>query len=194
MIEIENVADESCFPNLIFRKEIHFREDWVDIWPRKLTELWKCPIFDNSDLNRLTRYQKILSVCSLGCKNLLNFTWNTIKFHNCLLDTTQCSQDLLTVGSKIWRNLLQGLKRNKSSLLWPSWVLQRCRTDHNSSGQKIVWLVICREKIHNHLRPLDVRVQLDSNYFWLERRRLYQAHIDNLHHGHLAPSQLYPRK
>ncbi len=37
MIEIENVANESCSPNLIFRKENHFREDSVDIWPRKLT-------------------------------------------------------------------------------------------------------------------------------------------------------------
>ncbi len=37
MIEIEKVANESCSPILIFRKENSFREDWVDIWPRKLT-------------------------------------------------------------------------------------------------------------------------------------------------------------
>ena len=37
MIEIENVANQSCTPNLIFRKENRFREDWVDIGPRKLT-------------------------------------------------------------------------------------------------------------------------------------------------------------
>ena len=41
-----------------------------------------CPIFDNSASNRLTRYQKILWVCSLGSKNLLNFTWVTMKFHD----------------------------------------------------------------------------------------------------------------
>ena len=37
MIEIENVANKSCSPNLIFRKENRFQEDWVDVWPRKLT-------------------------------------------------------------------------------------------------------------------------------------------------------------
>ena len=37
MIEIENVANQNCSPNLIFRNENCFREDWVDIWPRKLT-------------------------------------------------------------------------------------------------------------------------------------------------------------
>ncbi len=36
MIEIENVANQSCSPDLIFRKENHFREDWVDIQPQKL--------------------------------------------------------------------------------------------------------------------------------------------------------------
>ena len=37
MIEIEDVANQSCSPNLIFRKENCFREDWVDICPQKLT-------------------------------------------------------------------------------------------------------------------------------------------------------------
>ena len=37
MIEIENVAIKSGSPNLTFRKENHFQEDWVDIWPQKLT-------------------------------------------------------------------------------------------------------------------------------------------------------------
>ena len=41
-----------------------------------------CPIFYDSASNRLSRYQKILWVCSLGCKNLLNFTWNTMIFYN----------------------------------------------------------------------------------------------------------------
>ena len=30
MIEVENVANESCSPNLIFIKENHFQEDLVD--------------------------------------------------------------------------------------------------------------------------------------------------------------------
>ena len=46
------------------------------------SEPWKCPIFDGSASNCLTRYQKLLWGCSLGCKNLLNFGWDNIKFHN----------------------------------------------------------------------------------------------------------------
>ena len=71
MIEIENVANESCSPNLIFRKENHFREDWVDIWPQKLT-------LNSENVQYLMALpqtvlqdtKKILWVCSLGCKNL----------------------------------------------------------------------------------------------------------------------------
>ena len=37
MIEIENVANQSCSPNFIFRKENYFWEDYVDNWPQKLT-------------------------------------------------------------------------------------------------------------------------------------------------------------
>ena len=37
MIEIENVANESCSPNLIFIKENHFQNDGVDFWHWKLT-------------------------------------------------------------------------------------------------------------------------------------------------------------
>ena len=39
-------------------------------------------IFDISQSNSLKRYQKFLRVCSFGCKNLLNFTCLTMKFHN----------------------------------------------------------------------------------------------------------------
>ena len=38
-----------------------------------------CPIFDGPQ----SWNQKILLVCSSRCKNLLNFAWNTIDFHNC---------------------------------------------------------------------------------------------------------------
>ena len=37
MIEIENVANKSCCPNLIFKEENHLRENVVDIWSQKLT-------------------------------------------------------------------------------------------------------------------------------------------------------------
>ena len=49
-------------------------ENWL--WFLKMPNLWRL------SPNHLKRYQKILWICSLGCKNLLNFTWNTIKFHN----------------------------------------------------------------------------------------------------------------
>ena len=42
-----------------------------------------CPNFTGSDSKSLTSYQKIFWICSLGYKNLLNFTWYTKKFHNC---------------------------------------------------------------------------------------------------------------
>ena len=35
-------------------------------------EIWKCPIFASSASNFLTKYEQILSGCSLGCKNALN--------------------------------------------------------------------------------------------------------------------------
>ena len=41
-----------------------------------------CPIFASSASNCLTRYKQILSGCSLGCKNALNFICLTMKFHN----------------------------------------------------------------------------------------------------------------
>ena len=37
MIEIENVVNKSCSPNLIFKKENYFQENQIDIWPQKLT-------------------------------------------------------------------------------------------------------------------------------------------------------------
>ena len=42
-----------------------------------------CPIFDGSEWNCLTRYQKILWRCSFGCKNLSNSICLTMKFPNC---------------------------------------------------------------------------------------------------------------
>ena len=51
-----------------------------------------CPIFDSSHQSCVTRYQEILWGCSFWCKNLLNFTWNTRKFHNrCYASRYVCS-------------------------------------------------------------------------------------------------------
>ena len=46
------------------------------------SEPWKFPSFEGSHISCVTRYHKILGGCSFGCKNILNFTWNTMKFHN----------------------------------------------------------------------------------------------------------------
>ena len=42
-----------------------------------------CPIFDGSQSNSLTRYQKIFWGYSFVCKNLSNSTCLTLKVHNC---------------------------------------------------------------------------------------------------------------
>ena len=42
-----------------------------------------CPIFDRSQSNSLTEYQKILKRCTFGCKNVMNFACLTMKFHIC---------------------------------------------------------------------------------------------------------------
>ena len=56
-----------------------------------------CPIFVSSQLSCLARYQKILRGCSFGCKNVLNFTCHTMKFHKC----HHPSQHLMKNGSCI---------------------------------------------------------------------------------------------
>ena len=40
------------------------------------------PIFDGSQLSCVTFHYKILSVCSFGCKNLLNSNRQSANFHN----------------------------------------------------------------------------------------------------------------
>ena len=42
-----------------------------------------CPIFLDSQLSCLVRYQKILREYSFEWKDLFNFTCHTMKFHNC---------------------------------------------------------------------------------------------------------------
>ena len=48
----------------------------------KLYLVEMCPIFASSASNCLTRYKQILSGCSLGFKNVLNFICLPMKFHN----------------------------------------------------------------------------------------------------------------
>ena len=72
----------SC--KFIFTWENLFQKDWVDFCPRKLTLNFK-NVHILTTLNYLrsylTRHQRILWGRSLGCKNLMNFTCLSIKFH-----------------------------------------------------------------------------------------------------------------
>ena len=65
-------------------KKIIFRMIRWNLASKNDSELWKFPIFDSSDSKSLTRYQKILWICSLECKkSQLNFAWHSMKFHSC---------------------------------------------------------------------------------------------------------------
>ena len=63
-----------------------------------------CPIFDGSASNCLTKYQKILWRASLGCRNVLNFTWLTVKFGNHHHTSEQYTKGLsISKVGKKWR-------------------------------------------------------------------------------------------
>ena len=74
--------------NFGFRKIESYLASKIDF------EIWKCPIFASSASNCLTRYEQILSGCSLGCKNALNFTCLPMKFHNRVHTSVQPIQNL----------------------------------------------------------------------------------------------------
>ena len=67
------------------------------------------PIFDDSQLSCVTFHYKILSVCSLGCKNLLNFIWKQTNFHNSHHTTNYVSimpsmfyKECLKISDLVW--------------------------------------------------------------------------------------------
>ena len=64
-------------------KNFCFRKIRSHLAPKIDFEIWKCPIFDGSSSNSLTRCKQILSDCSFVTKKLLNFAWLPMKFHNC---------------------------------------------------------------------------------------------------------------
>ena len=66
-----------------------------------------CPIFASSASNCLTRYDQILSGCSLGCKNALNFTCLPMKFHNCFHTNVHLAMFYQWVK---WARLLLGIE------------------------------------------------------------------------------------
>ena len=65
------------------------------------SEPWKFPIFEGSHLSCLTRYHKILWGCLFGCKNLLNSTWNILKFHNRCYASQWASISVTTLPAKL---------------------------------------------------------------------------------------------
>ena len=76
---------EICFLNRILNQENNFHQRYGQFHSfLNMVHLVKmCLIFYGSPSNSLIRNQKILLGYSFGCKNLLNFTCHTIKFHNC---------------------------------------------------------------------------------------------------------------
>ena len=67
--------------NILKKKSFSERFDWF-LGPKIDFENWNFPIFVSSDLTCLRRYQKILRVVLLGCKNLINYTWLSMKFYD----------------------------------------------------------------------------------------------------------------
>ena len=57
------------------------------------SELGKSPIFDNFEWKSLTRYQKILWICSFGFRILSNFAWKLVKFHICHHANVHCGEN-----------------------------------------------------------------------------------------------------
>ena len=78
MNEIEKIYKSLVFP-IHMQIENNFQEDYIDLWPRKLNEWWKCPIFDNPQpKGHTTYYKKIICGCTF-----FNFFCLIMKFLNC---------------------------------------------------------------------------------------------------------------
>ena len=86
-------------------------------------EIWKCPIFASSASYCLTRYEQILSGCSLGCKSAWKFTCLLIKFHN-RGHTTE--HGLKAIQLKIWHNIY--LKKLLKSINFYAWSKKNFRS------------------------------------------------------------------
>ena len=71
--------------NFMFLIEIYFQKQLVGYSAWKFAfRNSKCPILDSyADLSCQTKYNKILSMHSSECKNLLISACNPINFHNC---------------------------------------------------------------------------------------------------------------
>ena len=83
---------------------------------------------------------------------------------------------------------------NKSNLLWPSSMHQRCQIVHNNLAPKTAWPETSRGKTRNHPRRLGALAQSSSSCSWLEMRPPHQSQICSWLRGHSAPSHLCPAK
>ena len=106
--------------NFGFRKIESYLASKIDF------EIWKCPILTSSASNCLTRYDQILTGCSLGCKNALNFTCLTMKFHNC----GHTSADVQSCKTAEFRILERELKLVKIVRLSRKWLTSSLWENH----------------------------------------------------------------
>ena len=80
----QNFSKKKVSPkNLKWEEQLLVKWLWILIISIKVYLVKMGLIFDSSDTSCLTRNKKILSVCSFGCKNVLNTTWFPMIFHNC---------------------------------------------------------------------------------------------------------------
>ena len=106
--------------NFGFRKIESYLASKIDF------EIWKCPIFASSASNCLTRYEQILSGCSLGCKSALNFTCLPMKFHNRVHTNVHITPNMSTLClSQYFFVLIHGIFIFCSNIRRSKWCRER---------------------------------------------------------------------
>ena len=85
------------------------------------------PNFNGSQLSCVTFYYKILSVCSLVCKNLLNSTWQPANFHNRHHTSAYLTNHAWGHGAgRLFRSSMDTCLRKSMNMLWqhlyPVWI------------------------------------------------------------------------
>ena len=101
-------------------KNFCFRKIRSHLAPKIDFEIWKCPIFDGSSSNSLTRYKQILSGCSFVTKKLLNFAWLPVKFHN----RGHICDDIFICSDFILFLKVSTLPKSSNHLLFPKSIIK----------------------------------------------------------------------
>ena len=100
-----------------------------------------CPIFNGFALSCLSIHQKIFWGGSLGCKNMLNFTYLTMKFHN------------LHHASILYLGLEPQSKSNKILPLYNLWFIALVQNFYSYPFQyPFLWFELCAT-MQNHIHP-----------------------------------------